>query len=95
MEKHKSPVYNVIAVPVHKIKPNNYNPNCVAPPEMRLLYQSIKMDGYTMPILCWNTRIFLNVKGECFRYPLSISPLTSGWQAPSGTIGQEEAIMWI
>ena len=53
MEKHKSPVYNVIAVPVHKIKPNNYNPNCVAPPEMRLLYQSIKMDGYTMPIVCY------------------------------------------
>ena len=53
MEKHKSPVYNVIAVPIHKIKPNNYNPNSVAPPEMRLLYQSIKVDGYTMPIVCY------------------------------------------
>ena len=30
----KSPVYNVIPVPVEKIKPNTYNPNAVAPPEM-------------------------------------------------------------
>lgn len=33
----KSPVYNVIAVPIEKIKPNTYNPNSVAPPEMKLL----------------------------------------------------------
>lgn len=51
--KRKSPVYNVIAVPVSKIKPNSYNPNAVAPPEMKLLYQSIKADGYTMPIVCY------------------------------------------
>ena len=49
----KSPVYNVIPVPVEKIKPNTYNPNAVAPPEMKLLYDSIKMDGYTMPIVCY------------------------------------------
>lgn len=49
----KSPVYDVIAVPVEKIKPNNYNPNAVAPPEMKLLYESIKEDGYTMPIVCY------------------------------------------
>lgn len=49
----KSPVYNVIPVPIEKIKPNNYNPNAVAPPEMKLLYDSIKADGYTMPIVCY------------------------------------------
>ena len=49
----KSPVYNVIAVPIEKIKPNTYNPNAVAPPEMKLLYESIKIDGYTMPIVCY------------------------------------------
>lgn len=49
----KSPVYNVIAVPIEKIKPNTYNPNAVAPPEMKLLYESIKADGYTMPIVCY------------------------------------------
>ncbi len=49
----KSPVYNIISVPIEKIKPNTYNPNTVAPPEMRLLYDSIKADGYTMPIVCY------------------------------------------
>lgn len=49
----KSPVYNIIAVPIEKIEPNTYNPNSVAPPEMRLLYDSIKEDGYTMPIVCY------------------------------------------
>ena len=48
-----SPVYNVIAVPIEKIVPNTYNPNAVAPPEMKLLYDSIKEDGYTMPIVCY------------------------------------------
>lgn len=51
--KYKSPVYNVIPVPVDKIQANNYNPNSVAPPEMKLLYESIKNDGYTMPIVCY------------------------------------------
>jgi ParB-like chromosome segregation protein Spo0J len=50
---YKSPVYNVIAVPIEKIVPNTYNPNAVAPPEMKLLYDSIKEDGYTMPIVCY------------------------------------------
>ena len=49
----KSPVYKIIAVPIEKIRPNNYNPNRIAPPEMRLLYDSIKSDGYTMPIVCY------------------------------------------
>ena len=48
-----SPVYNVKAVPIEKIVPNTYNPNAVAPPEMKLLYDSIKEDGYTMPIVCY------------------------------------------
>lgn len=48
-----SPVYGVRAVPVEKIRANEYNPNSVAPPEMRLLYDSIKEDGYTMPIVCY------------------------------------------
>lgn len=49
----QSPVYKVIAVPIEKIEPNTYNPNSVAPPEMKLLYDSIKEDGYTMPIVCY------------------------------------------
>lgn len=49
----KSPVYSIRAVPIEKIIPNTYNPNSVAPPEMKLLYDSIKEDGYTMPIVCY------------------------------------------
>lgn len=49
----KSPVYNVIAVEVGKIQANAYNPNSVASPEMKLLYESILNDGYTMPIVCY------------------------------------------
>ena len=52
-ENFKSPAYSVIAVPIDRIVPNSYNPNAVAPPEMKLLYQSIKEDGYTMPIVCY------------------------------------------
>lgn len=48
-----SPVYNVIAVPIEEIQANSYNPNHVAPPEMKLLYESINEDGYTMPIVCY------------------------------------------
>lgn len=49
----KSPVYNVQSVPIEKIQANAYNPNTVAPPEMKLLYKSILEDGYTMPIVCY------------------------------------------
>lgn len=49
----KSPVYDVIAVPIEKIQANSYNPNHVATPEMKLLYESIKDDGYTMPIVAY------------------------------------------
>lgn len=49
----KSPVYNVIPVPLEKIRANSYNPNAVAPPEMKLLEKSILEDGYTMPIVCY------------------------------------------
>lgn len=38
-------------VPVEKVKFNDYNPNNVAPPEMRLLKTSIEEDGYTQPVV--------------------------------------------
>lgn len=52
-KEFKSPVYSVVAVPVKKIEANDYNPNHVAKREMDLLYQSIKCDGYTMPVVCF------------------------------------------
>jgi len=33
------------------VKANDYNPNSVAPPEMKLLERSIEADGYTQPIV--------------------------------------------
>lgn len=62
----KSPVYHVIAVPIEKVKPNSYNPNSVAPPEMKLLYESIRADGYTMPVVCYYAKtkdIYIIVDG--------------------------------
>ncbi len=56
MKEFKSPVYNVIAVPIEKIEANDYNPNHVAKREMDLLYQSIKCDGYTMPVVCFHDK---------------------------------------
>ncbi len=52
-KKFISPVYKVLAVPVEKVVANSYNPNIVAPPEMKLLELSIWEDGYTMPCVCY------------------------------------------
>lgn len=38
------------------IRANEYNPNHVATPEMKLLYESIKSDGYTMPIVTYDLK---------------------------------------
>lgn len=38
------------------IQANEYNPNHVATPEMKLLYESIKSDGYTMPIVTYDLK---------------------------------------
>lgn len=45
------PVDCVLWVPGDEVQANDYNPNVVAPPEMRLLEHSIEMDGYTQPIV--------------------------------------------
>lgn len=47
----KDPVSNVVWVPFDKVVANEYNPNIVAPNELRLLYISIKEDGFTQPIV--------------------------------------------
>lgn len=45
------PVDCVIWVPNTDVMANDYNPNSVAPPEMKLLEISINEDGYTQPIV--------------------------------------------
>jgi ParB-like chromosome segregation protein Spo0J len=47
------PVDCVIWVPAEIVGANDYNPNSVAPPEMKLLEHSITEDGYTQPIVAW------------------------------------------
>lgn len=37
-----------------EVQANDYNPNTVAPPEMKLLELSIQEDGYTQPIVSWS-----------------------------------------
>lgn len=50
-DKKVNPVDNVIWVNFNKVEANDYNPNAVAKREMKLLYTSIKHDGYTQPIV--------------------------------------------
>jgi ParB-like chromosome segregation protein Spo0J len=45
------PVDCVLWVPGEQVQSNDYNPNQVAPPEMKLLQHSIREDGYTQPIV--------------------------------------------
>jgi len=49
------PVDRVLWVSVDQVSANDYNPNSVAPPEMQLLALSIEEDGYTQPIVAWQT----------------------------------------
>ena len=45
------PALGMQLVPVEAVQGNDYNPNKVAPPEMRLLQLSIAKDGITMPVV--------------------------------------------
>ena len=45
------PVSNIQWVPWEQVVANEYNPNVVAPNELRLLYRSILADGYTQPVV--------------------------------------------
>lgn len=49
----REPVDCVLWIEAEALHANDYNPNNVAPPEMRLLQLSIMSDGYTQPIVAW------------------------------------------
>lgn len=49
----REPVDCVLWIKADQLHANDYNPNSVAPPEMRLLQLSIMSDGYTQPIVAW------------------------------------------
>ena len=48
------PVDNVKWVKSDLVEANDYNPNKVAPPEMKLLETSIRNDGFTQPIVVYH-----------------------------------------
>jgi ParB-like chromosome segregation protein Spo0J len=45
------PIDHIQWVPTDTVVANDYNPNSVAPPEMKLLELSIHEDGYTQPVV--------------------------------------------
>lgn len=45
------PISEVQWIPIEKVFANDYNPNSVATQEMKLLYVSVKQDGYTQPVV--------------------------------------------
>jgi hypothetical protein len=47
------PIDLVLWEPINSVKKNDYNPNSVAPTELKLLETSIAEDGYTQPIVTW------------------------------------------
>ena len=50
-----APLRNLQFIDRELVKPNDYNPNKVAPPEMKLLKLSIRKDGITMPVVVCDT----------------------------------------
>lgn len=47
------PIDLVLWVKQEQVKKNDYNPNAVAPTELKLLETSIHEDGYTQPVVTW------------------------------------------
>lgn len=52
----EEPTDCVLWVKEETVHANEYNPNHVAAPEMKLLHTSIKEDGYTMPIVTYDMK---------------------------------------
>lgn len=53
------------------VRGNDYNPNSVAPPEMRLLAHSIACDGYTQPVVVHDAGDGVEVVDGFHRYRVS------------------------
>jgi len=51
----EEPIDLIQWVKCEEVKANDYNPNSVAPPEMKLLEHSIDQDGYTQPVVTWSS----------------------------------------
>lgn len=73
------PINNLIWVDRNKLTPNDYNPNYVAPQELKLLKKSILETGWTQPIVVDEKLVIID---GYHRYTVSkdpeISKMTSG-----------------
>jgi ParB-like chromosome segregation protein Spo0J len=56
MKKLTMPCMKTVLIPVEKVFSNEYNPNKVATPEMKLLKKSIEEDGLTMPCVVYHDK---------------------------------------
>lgn len=87
------PVDLVLWVRANTVRSNDYNPNTVAPPEMRLLERSVASDGYTMPVVTWVDEDGREVvdgfhrRRVCLECP-SVESRTCGW-LPVTTINKD------
>lgn len=68
----KHPVSRVEWVDADLVYANDYNPNKVAPPEMQLLRHSIAVNGYTQPIVVWQTDSGYEVVDGFHRYRIGV-----------------------
>lgn len=76
------------------VEGNEYNPNAVAPPEMKLLLRSIIEDGYTMPIVSFPDKDTIRIvdgfhRRKAERTSSEISRSTLGY-IPLSTIRPEK-----
>lgn len=76
------------------VEGNEYNPNAVAPPEMKLLLRSIIEDGYTMPIVSFPDKDAIRIvdgfhRRKAERTSSEISRSTLGY-IPLSTIRPEK-----
>lgn len=90
------PVDCVRWIEIERVKGNDYNPNAVAPPEMKLLRRSIEADGYTQPVVTWTEdgERFEVVDGEHrSRIPREYKGIREGTHGylPCATIKDEQA----
>lgn len=99
----RHPVDLVLWVPADDVEANDYNPNVVAPPEMKLLEQSITADGFTQPVVTWVAQpVMTRVggirretidgfhRGEVGRTSKAVRDATLGY-LPITTIGDDRA----
>lgn len=68
----KHPVSKVQWIPAELIYANDYNPNKIAPPEMKLLRISIETNGYTQPIVVWRVEAGYEVIDGFHRHRIGV-----------------------